>query len=479
MEPILIGSLFSGYGGLTQGVARALGGNTRTMFVSDIEPGPCALLAHHESQAPNIGDITQVDPDGLPDVDVVEGGSPCFPTGTPVLTGDGFKPIEQVQVGDLVLTHLGRWEPVLKTGSRIADTIILKGEGAPPIECTPNHPFYSAKTRRRAVDSGEWVEAIAMRGRKWLVMEDVPHWEPVLDILPGRSNVRVHNLEVAEDNSYTACGIAVHNCQSMSLAGLRAGMREGTRSGLWSYQRDLIAVKRPALAIWENVAGSLTARASSRMDVERADQRAKILEQAGLCACDQPMFEAMPGFEPPTDEATRVDDKYLEWAAKQDIDASGLTCDRCGLRVYEDTPTGLKSGGARLDGLLAQPTIRALGRVLGDLANLGYDAVWRIVEASQVGAPHHRQRVFVTAWPRDPKTVGRESDDPTLNGLAALPPICPKSPPWAVWDENLDVWTLPDPDLFGEPSVFMDGWPKQGVMADGKAHGIPSALEAL
>lgn len=46
-------------------------------------------------------------------------------------------------------------------------------------------------------------------------------------------------------------------------------------------------------------------------------------------------------------------------------------------------------------------TLRALGRVLGDLAELGYDAAWTGVRAADVGAPHGRFRVFVLAWPAD------------------------------------------------------------------------------
>lgn len=46
-------------------------------------------------------------------------------------------------------------------------------------------------------------------------------------------------------------------------------------------------------------------------------------------------------------------------------------------------------------------TLRALGRVLGDLAELGYDAAWCGLRAADVGAPHGRFRVFVLAWPAD------------------------------------------------------------------------------
>jgi DNA (cytosine-5)-methyltransferase 1 len=44
-----------------------------------------------------------------------------------------------------------------------------------------------------------------------------------------------------------------------------------------------------------------------------------------------------------------------------------------------------------------EPVLRALGRVLGDLSDLGYDAQWRGLRASDVGAPHARFRVFVSA----------------------------------------------------------------------------------
>lgn len=45
------------------------------------------------------------------------------------------------------------------------------------------------------------------------------------------------------------------------------------------------------------------------------------------------------------------------------------------------------------------PRLRALGRVVGDLADLGYDARWVGLPASRVGAPHGRFRVFLVASP--------------------------------------------------------------------------------
>jgi DNA (cytosine-5)-methyltransferase 1 len=42
---------------------------------------------------------------------------------------------------------------------------------------------------------------------------------------------------------------------------------------------------------------------------------------------------------------------------------------------------------------------RGMGRVLGDLATLGFDAEWHCIPAAAVGAPHIRDRVWIVAYP--------------------------------------------------------------------------------
>lgn len=51
---------------------------------------------------------------------------------------------------------------------------------------------------------------------------------------------------------------------------------------------------------------------------------------------------------------------------------------------------------------VASHLARGFGRVLGDLAELGYDTQWTCLRASDVGAPHQRNRVFIVAAPADP-----------------------------------------------------------------------------
>jgi DNA (cytosine-5)-methyltransferase 1 len=48
--------------------------------------------------------------------------------------------------------------------------------------------------------------------------------------------------------------------------------------------------------------------------------------------------------------------------------------------------------------LLSINSGRDFGAVLRDLARNGYDAEWRVLRASQFGAPHRRARVFIIAY---------------------------------------------------------------------------------
>lgn len=112
-------------------------------------------------------------------------------------------------------------------------------------------------------------------------------------------------------------------CQDVSTAGARAGLRDGTRTGLWAHMLQAIDTIRPRLVVAENVKGLLSAEADS--DVESCP----------WCVGDNP-------------------DSHM----------------------------------------------RALGAVLADLDTVGYDAQWVSVRASDVGACHRRERVFITAHPK-------------------------------------------------------------------------------
>lgn len=68
---------------------------------------------------------------------------------------------------------------------------------------------------------------------------------------------RVWNISVEEDESYVADGVIVHNCQDISNAGKREGIRHGNRSGLWFQFERVIREVRPRYVFVENVSALL------------------------------------------------------------------------------------------------------------------------------------------------------------------------------------------------------------------------------
>jgi len=100
-----------------------------------------------------------------------------------------------------------------------------------------------------------------------------------------------------------------------------------------------------------------------------------------------------------------------------DIIAGGFPCQdasigqtQWGKRVGIDgARTGLWSHVARLAGEIRPRALllenvpgllsAGFGRVLGDLAEIGYDAEWRCIPASAAGLPHRRDRVWIYAHP--------------------------------------------------------------------------------
>lgn len=64
----------------------------------------------------------------------------------------------------------------------------------------------------------------------------------------------------------------------------------------------------------------------------------------------------------------------------------------------------------------SRPLLRAAGAVLGDLADLGYDAQWTTIAASDIGAPHRRERVFIVAYPAGDRWDEGRSESTRLVG---------------------------------------------------------------
>ena len=96
----------------------------------------------------------------------------CFKAGTLIETINGPVPIEEIKVGDLVLTQSGEYHKVYNTMKRspeLNELIKLKIHGAGILYTTKNHPFWikqykglkviDGKNQQYYSDNPEWIEA--------------------------------------------------------------------------------------------------------------------------------------------------------------------------------------------------------------------------------------------------------------------------------------------------------------------------------
>ena len=74
----------------------------------------------------------------------------CFPKGTLVLTDHGYVPIDEIRVGDRVVSAEGNIRQVDTTAVREANRLTRVSVSDLPldIECTPNHPFFVVSERK-------------------------------------------------------------------------------------------------------------------------------------------------------------------------------------------------------------------------------------------------------------------------------------------------------------------------------------------
>ena len=80
------------------------------------------------------------------------------------------------------------------------------------------------------------------------------------------------------------------------------------------------------------------------------------------------------------------------------------------------------------------------GRVLGDLAAIGFDAEWRCMPASSAGLPHRRDRLWIVAYPRGSRLSGFVKGQSLLESAAASLAVYgdPAARAWRALDGDLD-----------------------------------------
>ena len=111
--------------------------------------------------------------------------------------------------------------------------------------------------------------------------------------------------------------------------------------------------------------------------------------------------------------------KDIDWGTveRPDIICGGYPCQPfslAGQRNGTDDPrhlwpwvrdaiSALRPSYAILENVRGHLTLGGI-QVIGQLAEIGYDAEWRVVSAAGLGAPHRRDRIIIVAYPNDSRS---------------------------------------------------------------------------
>jgi hypothetical protein len=123
----------------------------------------------------------------------------CFAAGTPLLTPDGCKPIEEFRVGDLVLSRAEEDADGPVVAKEVLEVFVRTGRvlhlhvGGQVIRTTAEHPFW--------VQGEGWLPAGQLRVGDLLVGHD-GRWVEVEDVLDTGEYETVYNLRIADYHTY-------------------------------------------------------------------------------------------------------------------------------------------------------------------------------------------------------------------------------------------------------------------------------------
>ena len=119
------------------------------------------LQAYFRMNAESLGQFehTLIIADEGSEIKYIEG---CFTKGTKITTNPSYKPIEEISVGDKVLTHTGEYKKVSKVYDRplyngYLYNIIVGGDSTQSIKATEEHPFLTVKRKRARERNKTWI----------------------------------------------------------------------------------------------------------------------------------------------------------------------------------------------------------------------------------------------------------------------------------------------------------------------------------
>jgi ribonucleoside-diphosphate reductase alpha chain len=118
----------------------------------------------------------------------------CMPPDQEVLTADGYRPISEIKIGDLVVTHRNRLRPVVHKFERETEETLYiirpKKVGYDDLRVTGDHKVYVIRS--------EWVNK--HKSRDSLHLQHEPDWIPAKEMKPGDYVAVAFNAEECPPN---------------------------------------------------------------------------------------------------------------------------------------------------------------------------------------------------------------------------------------------------------------------------------------
>jgi len=155
-------------------------------------------------------------------------GTACFVAGTTVLTEDGEKPIEDIEIGDYVYasdpeTGENGYKEVLQTFINETTELIHIHVNGDEIISTPTHPFYSPQRGWTSAVDLKAGDILVLSNGDYVVVEQVQH-----EIL--ESPIKVYNFEVQDFHTYYVSknSVLVHNMCEIGNTDIESKPRENT-----------------------------------------------------------------------------------------------------------------------------------------------------------------------------------------------------------------------------------------------------------
>ena len=205
MEQLTFVDLCSGIGGFRLGLETA--GHKCIGYCEYDKFARASYEAMYDTKGEwKANDVTKLTASEVPYADLWCFGFPCFAAGTLIMTDKGYKKIEDMKEGDMVLTHKARYRPVVKPMKQLAGSIYeLDIFGVDKLCATKEHPFlvkHGEETKWKNAEDLEKGDLIAVPIN---AHDELPRWEGITYERSGKE-YHLNNLKLDSEDFWWIVG---------------------------------------------------------------------------------------------------------------------------------------------------------------------------------------------------------------------------------------------------------------------------------